>query len=150
MAAELSAKDRVRIARREQKLAAEAEVRRQAAIGQALDLQAQLDAVRGEALELPTAIAQGDLTRVSMVLWLQNVTVLSDLARNAPSERVRMDSANYAAQRSHEMLKLIAEGQGQLGGKVVEAERQTQPTDGLTPEEKTAFVRQHLKLARSG
>lgn len=111
-------------ARANAKAAAAAEVRRHAAIGVALDLQAQLDEVRGGRLELPTMIAQGDLSRVSMVLWLQNVTVLSDLARTAPHLSVRLDAADRAAQRTHDMLALIAESSGQLGAKVVNAQSQ--------------------------
>lgn len=102
------------IARAEQKAAAASEVRRQRAVGDALDVQAQLDAVRGGKLVLPEAIAQGDLSRVSMVLWLQNVTVLSDLGRTAPSATARGECADKAAQRTHDMLKLILEQQGTL------------------------------------
>jgi len=133
-----------------QKAALVAEIRRQRAVGESLDLQAALDAARGGPLVLPAMIAQGDLSRVAMAEWLQNVTVLSDLARVAPDPELRMECADRAAQRTHDMLKLIAEKQGQAGGKrFVDAPQDESPVSGLTREEKIALVRRQLKLAEN-
>lgn len=135
-----------------QKEALVAEIRRQRAVGQALDLQAALDAARGDKLVLPAAVAQGDLSRVAMAQWLQNVTILSDLALNAPDAEIRMECADKAAMRTHDMLKLIASHQGQLGagagGRYVDAPAASGGgAADLTREEKVALVRRHLKLA---
>lgn len=142
-----------------QKAALVAEIRRQRAVGEALDLQAALDAVRGGSLVLPAAIAQGDLSRVAMAEWVHNVLKLSDLGRNAPDLEVQLEAADRAAQRTHLMLELIAKNQagnsyggsrgygnvGNVGNAstVIDAPSDT----GLTREEKVALVRRHLKLA---
>lgn len=136
-----------------QKEALVAEIRRQRSVGQALDLQAALDAARGSQLVLPAAVAQGDLSRVAMAQWLQNVMVLSDLALNAPDAEIRMECADKAAQRTHDMLKLIAANQGHIAGsspRYVESAAADGGGGGatdLTREEKIALVRRHLKLA---
>lgn len=135
-------------ARAEEKAAAAAEVRRQKAIGEALDLQAQLDAARGGKLVLPAAIAQGDLTRVSMVLWLQNVMVLTDRGQNAPNVKDQITAADLAAQRVEGMLRLVAESQGVIGGAPAQVVESKSPTEGLTREEKIALAREHLKIVR--
>jgi hypothetical protein len=132
-----------------QKAALIAEIRRQRAVGESLDLQAALDAARGGPLVLPAMIAQGDLGRVAMAEWLQNVTVLSDLARVAPDAELRMECADRAAQRTHDMLKLIAEKQpqGSSGRQFIDAPQDASAVSGLTREEKIALVRRQLKLA---
>lgn len=136
-----------------QKAALVAEIRRQRTVGEALDLQAALDAARGGQLVLPAAVAQGDLSRVAMAQWLQNVTILSDLAQVAPDAEIRMEAADRAAQRTHDMLKLIATSQGPLsaGSRYVNAPSGNTGDDasatGLSREEKIALVRRQLLLS---
>lgn len=137
-----------------QKAALVAEIRRQRAVGEALDLQAALDAARGGPLVLPAMIAQGDLSRVAMAEWLQNVMVLSDLARVAPDAELRMECADRAAQRTHDVMKLIAESRGHSSAnkRFIDAPQQDDgslETSGLTREEKIALVRRQLKLAEN-
>jgi hypothetical protein len=128
-----------------QKAALVAEIRRQRAIGEALDLQAALDAARGGSLVLPAAIAQGDLSRVAMAEWVTNVKVLSDLAQTAPSLEIRLEAADRAAQRTHEMLQLVASQGSKNGGRVViDAPSSESVLDGLSREEKIALVRRQL------
>lgn len=126
-----------------QKAALVAEIRRQRAVGDALDLQAALEAARGGSLVLPAAIAQGDLSRVAMCEWVTNVKVLSDLAQTAPDLEIRMQSAEKAAQLSHNMLELVAANQPK-GGRVIDAPSSGSVVDELTREEKIALVRRQL------
>lgn len=130
-----------------------AEIRRQRTTGEALDLQAALDACRGGKLTLPAAVASGDLTKISMALWAQNVMVLSDLAKTAPELEIRMECADRAAQRTQVMLNLIAgSGNSPLRGPraptVIDAPDETAAAElaQLSREEKVALVRRTLKL----
>lgn len=127
-----------------QKAALVAEIRRQRAVGEALDLQAALTAARGGALVLPAAIAQGDLSRVAMAEWVTNVKVLSDLAQTAPSLEIRLEAADRAAQRTHEMLQLVASNQQKGVRGVIDAPSSVSAADELTREEKIALVRRQL------
>lgn len=123
-----------------------AEVRRQRATGQALDLQAALDAARGGPLVLPAMIAQGDLSRVTMAEWYLNVKVLSDLGLNAPDLQIRMESADRAATQTHKMLELISNRQSKDGSRYVESPMGETEGTGLSREEKIALVRRTLQL----
>jgi hypothetical protein len=129
--------------------AATAEVRRQRAVGEALDLKAALDAVRGGPLDITAAaaMAQGDLSRLTMVFWVQCMSVLTDRAQHAPDINAQVNAANMGAQRACDMARLIAEANDRVGTKPAPA-AQAEVVDTLTPEEKTAFVRAHLKVAR--
>lgn len=130
------------------KAAAGAEVRRQAAVGQALDLKAALDAVRGGPLDIQAAaaIAQGDLARLSMVFWTQCMSVLTDRAQHAPDITSQINAANMGAQRACDMARLIAEAQGRVGQQPVAAP--AAPDDGLTREEKIAIIRSQMRVAK--
>lgn len=127
-----------------------AEIRRQRSTGQALDLQAALDAARGSPLVLPAMIAQGDLSRVAMAEWYQNVKVLSDLGLHAPDLEIRMESADRAATQTHKMLELISARQTGTGSgsRYVDSPLQPEST-GLSREEKIALVRRTLQLEGS-
>lgn len=132
-----------------EKAAAYAEVRRAAAVGQALDLKAALDAVRGGPLDVKAAaaMAQGDLTRMSMVFWTRCMSVLADRAENAPDIASQISAADKGAQRAAEMARLIAEAQGRVGTQPVVAAA-TPADDGLTREEKIAILRAQMRVAR--
>lgn len=136
----------------EERDAAIAEVRRQKAVGAALDLKAALEAVRGGPLDIQAAaaMAQGDLTKLSMVFWARCMSVLTDRAENAPDIDSQIAAADKGAQRACDMARLIAEANGRVGAQPAAVVQQPQVVDNLSPEEKTAFVRAHLKLARSG
>lgn len=123
-----------------------AEIRRQRSMGQALDLQAALDAARQGPLVLPAMIAQGDLSRVSMAEWYQNIKVLSDLGLHAPDLEVRMESADRAATQTHKMLELISDRQSKDGTRYVESPMGEGEGTGLSREEKIALVRRTLQL----
>lgn len=130
-----------------QKAALVAEIRRQRAVGESLDLQAALEAARGGSLVLPAAIAQGDLSKVAMAEWVHNVVKLSDLGRTAPDLTVQLEAADRGARRSFEMLQLIAQSQrgGGRGG-YVESAQTDDVVSGLTREEKIALVRRQLAV----
>lgn len=135
-----------------QSAALAAEIRRQRALGDAFNLQEALDEVRGGSLTLPAAVAQGDLTKISMALWAQNVMVLSDLAKTAPMLEIRMEAADRAAQRAQVMLNMIAgSGNSPLRGPRVVDMAPEETAAGelamLSREEKIALVRKTLMSA---
>ena len=131
------------------KEAAAAEIRRQRAVGEALDLQAQLDEVRGGKLVVPEAIAQGDLTRLTMAMWARGVTVLDDLSRNAPSLRVRLRAADALTVRAHEMAELLTGANGDKN--VVQAQPMAAaPEAVLTKEQACEVLQLRRKLAARG
>lgn len=133
--------------------AAIAAVRRMRAKGEALDLKAALDAVRGGPLDVQAAaaIAQGDLTKLSMVYWTLCVSQLADLAQHAPELGARIQAGNLGAQRSCDMMRLIAEAQGKVGGQGATQPPAMSPADdataNLTTAEKVAILRARLKVA---
>lgn len=129
------------------------EIRRQRALGQALDLQAALDAVRGGSLTLPAAVASGDLTKIAMALWVQNVMILSDLAKAAPELEVRLQAADLGAQRTQIMIDRIAGSVNSplRGPRIVEApDESSSELAVLSREEKIALVRRALKAENEG
>lgn len=143
--------ERKRAANRGQREAAMAEVRRQRAVGKALDLQAALEAVRGGPFDLQAAaaITQGDLSKLTMVFWVQFQSILLDRALHAPNVQTQVSAATEGATRAHAMLALIAEMQGRVGPPVVvqPAAAPGAALDDVPREEKIAILR---KLARVG
>lgn len=132
--------------------AAIAEVRRQKAVGKALDIKAALEAVRGGPLDLQAAaaFAQGDLSRLATVFWVQAQTLLLDRAVTAPNVQTQVDAADKAAGRAHNMMALIAEAQGRIGPPVVVQSQGAAADDGVSREEKIAILRAQMKLVGRG
>jgi hypothetical protein len=130
-----------------QKEALIAEIRRQRTVGKALDLQAALEAARGGALALPAAIAQGDLSKVAMAQWLQNVMVLTDRGQNADDLALQIEAADKGATQAFKMLELLAANQRASGrGGYIDAPVAQDGGTGLTREEKIALVRRQIAL----